>query len=134
MRLTFAILIFLITGCASNKRVSNYSMHHVGTKCQQEWKYYLQKNTIEGKIIANQKATAGCGYFITASTSVVITAKKDTLRIIELCNTEKGFSNGQSVIITPLKQHEFFAEILEQTPLDCNDFKTFYGIIDSIKK
>jgi len=86
------------------------------------------QGSVKGIIIAHQKATAGCGYFITASTSVVATANHDTIRILELCNDKKGFSYGQSVTIAPFKP----SEILEQTPLECKNFRTYYGIIDSL--
>jgi hypothetical protein len=132
MKLAFILFILITTGCSYKNAIVNYSKHHIGSECQQRWKYCRLNNSIKGVIIAHQKATAGCGYFVTASTSIIVTANRDTIRILELCNDKKGFSYGQSVIVTPLNHLEFSPEILEHTNFDCKEFKTYYGIIDPL--
>ncbi len=54
--------------------------------CAYEWKYLNLTSTLEGKIIFFCQPSFYCGEESNASTAIIVTAKGDTIRILQECD------------------------------------------------
>jgi hypothetical protein len=101
-------------------------------KSQNSWKYFKLKTTIRGVVLEQHPTTVLCGYFATASNSIILTANNDTIRVLELCNTNKSFSKLDKVEIIPTTTPSFFVSFIPPTKFDEKVKRTSYGTITKI--
>ena len=71
-----------------------------------KWVYFELSNSITGKIINHQPADFGCGIWATASVTIVLTDKSDTIRVVDMCNMLR-YKVGQIIKVIPRKKPSF---------------------------
>ncbi|MEO9257985.1 MAG: hypothetical protein ABI207_06360 [Crocinitomicaceae bacterium] len=107
-------IIFLITiqafGQKKNKRWFEKALVDTLSDYQAKWTYFKLADTIEVTIIEHFVAGVGCGSRASASLTIAKTAT-DTIRVLELCNTDKKFDIGQMVKVAPSDKPNFFVSI-----------------------
>jgi hypothetical protein len=74
--------------------------------CQTNWAFYKLTDTLEMKVIQHNVATAGCGTIAFAALTIGKVGL-DTVRILELCNTNKIFIKDQIVKVIPAEKPTF---------------------------
>jgi hypothetical protein len=139
MRITFLILVILCAGCAGKREANINKQMMKMYNGRRSWPYFKLPAKTRGVIVNHVKA-ADCGYFITASVSVIETDKKDTIRVLELCNSKKKFNKGDSVVITPGENSFYKFKSGERSILDVTlqpdslydykHYKTCYGVVN----
>jgi hypothetical protein len=72
-----------------------------------KWTFFNLKDTIKFKIIYHIRASVDCGTLASASITIGITQTRDTIRVLELCNTKKDFKKDDLVIVVPAKKPDF---------------------------
>jgi hypothetical protein len=102
------------------------------TPCMVNWKYFEIKKLLLGKVLLHEKAYGPCGYFAFASCTIIKTTNQDTVRILELCNENKIFMPGDSVIIKYYKAPPFGGTTTLNN-FDCSIKNTAFGIIAKMK-
>ncbi len=99
--------------------------------CQSKWQYFTLKDTLRGELIMQQKIRNLCGIFAYASNTLIRTELNDTIRVIELCNSNE-FKKGSVIKVIPAIK-PLFGVSIPQTNFDCNIKKTCYGTVSLIK-
>jgi hypothetical protein len=100
-----------------------------GLKCQQKWEYRNLNSNISGIILFHQKAGGSCGIFSTASVSIIKSEKGDTLRVLEMCNTDKDFSVGSHISVKSETKPSFRVDIVPYDPKACIILETYFGTL-----
>ncbi|AXG73794.1 hypothetical protein DVK85_05905 [Flavobacterium arcticum] len=142
------ILFFIAVSCNSYQNVSsnesNKTTEPIADDYESNWVYFDLQESTELKIISHQLAGVGCGTIATASVTIGVTKKNDTIRVFELCNTKKDFPVNGNVIIEPATRPSFtvmYPKIYIQDengsllthPVNKQVLKTTYGIIERKK-
>jgi hypothetical protein len=109
-----------------------------------KWVYFDLDKPTKLKVITHMVAFVACGYIATASITIGTTERQDTIRVFELCNTEKVFVENDIVIVKPAEKpvfgvhfpranvQNFLGQILPQN-FDFSVLKSTYGIIEKEK-
>ena len=118
------LLTFFCKTAIAQKRLSNY-------ECRISWQYFDIEHSVTGMVISHEKPRSNCGYLISASITIVKIYFGDTIRVLELCNTEKTFLKGDIIKIEPAKKPEFDIDLPNQ--FYCSIKKTTFGIITGVK-
>jgi hypothetical protein len=89
-------------------------------KCMTKWTYLKTAKSIHRRLI-HFSPVAGCGYFITATLSIVKTDKGDIIRVLQLCDTtNKVVLNSKVTLLpTPKLNHQKASIIPEDPTTDC---------------
>lgn len=104
MKACLLVSLILFAGCIGKKQANIDDEMRKMYEGRRSWPYFKLSENTKG-VILSDVLTAGCGYVITASISVIKTDKKDTIRVLELCNSSKKFNIGDSVIIAPTENN-----------------------------
>jgi hypothetical protein len=70
-------------------------------KIYDTWEYFELKDTIIVSILDHEPAPVDCGRVASASITIVIMEKGDTIRVIGMCNTSNKYKKGQQIKIVP---------------------------------
>lgn len=98
---------------------------------KKNWTYFELGHTVSGQIIEHHRAIAHCGVLATASLTIVKTDHGDTLRVLDMCNTSRGFKKGQSVKINPDKKPPFSLSLPpEASVFDEKVLRTTWGNLE----
>ncbi|WP_294733869.1 hypothetical protein [uncultured Flavobacterium sp.] len=108
---------------------------------ESNWVYFDLDKPTKIRVISHQLAGVDCGNIVTASVTIGVTNSNDTIRVFELCNTQKNFSITESVMVTPAKRPSFniihpnmFIQTKEGEllphPYDIQVLLTTYGTIE----
>ena len=108
MRKTLFIIFITILyvnaqGQSKDSLKNNYSSEPHDFSYMNKWKYLRLKKTILVTILDHKPADVACGVLLTASETIVLTQKGDTIRILDLCNLNT-YKKGQTVKIEPQKR------------------------------
>lgn len=143
-----AFLSFVAVSCNSHKNVAGTIVEKTTKSLTDDykdsWIYFDLHEPTELKIISHQLAGVGCGNIATASVTLGVTKANDTIRVFELCNTEKDFPVNENVIVEPAKRPSFnvmhprmYIQYengnLLLHPFDIKVLKTTYGTIERKK-
>lgn len=71
------------------------------------WVYFVLKDTLIAKVIEHNPASVDCGILATSSITVVVTNIRNTIRIIDLCNTSDNYKKDQIVKVLPATKPNF---------------------------
>jgi hypothetical protein len=139
MKSIFQLILFFgiisLIGCKASKKseIINFDYSY-----QKNWKYFNLQDTINIKVIDHIPAEAFCGLIATASITIGETDKKDTIRIINLCNMDI-YKKDKKIRFIPAKTPQFKVSLpfsknfnyktqkLDATIFDLNILKTTYG-------
>ena len=95
------------------------------------WIYFELGHSVSGKIIEHRRAFAHCGVLATTSVTIVKTEQGDTLRVLDMCNTSRGFKKGQSVKVNPVKKPPFSLSLPTQvSAYDEKVLRTTWGKLE----
>ena len=124
----FFICILSGTVALSQKKISV----SVINPCQKNWKYFASKDTIEGNVIYYE-TSGDCGYFVTASLTLVVTTIKDTIRVLQFCDNRNNFKYFQKVKVLPCRITKKRAGLIPiDEKNDCKIKKTYYSKIIAV--
>jgi hypothetical protein len=117
------LMIFLLFSFAS----TCFGQTNEQKSCIAKWKYRQSVIPIHGVLI-HFGPVADCGYFITASLSIVKTDRGDTIRVLQLCDTTKKVIVQIKVTLLPTSRVKKKASLIPSDPwTDCKIKKTYYG-------
>jgi hypothetical protein len=101
-------------------------------KCRDNWQYFSLHDTLTGQVIFHAKAIVLCGVLATASLTIIKTGS-DTIRVLELCNSNKDFKKSRFVKVKPEERPSFGVILpVDNKYYDCNIRKTCYGKVQSL--
>jgi len=131
MRTTLTIIIpfGILCGCSSSIHFTREQKRLF--ECRDGWQYFTLKDTLYGELIYQQNIGKYCGTEAFGSNTVVKISSGDTLRIIELCNSNE-FKPGDKIKIVPATKPSF-GVVISQSQFDCEIKKTCYGVVSKIK-
>ena len=100
----FIFLVFLLClktqGQNKDSLRNNYTNEPHDFSFVDKWKYFKLKRTITIKIIHHTPPLSACGVLMTASSTIALTEKGDTIRILDLCNI-RSYKTGQIIKVNP---------------------------------
>ena len=95
--------------------------------CRKNWKYLKTKNPIEGELVYFLPV-AECGYFISATLSVVKLIDGSLIRILQVCDTTRIMKPKIKITLLPNYKEKDIAELIPIDKLnDCKINMTYYG-------
>lgn len=103
-------------------------------ECQEDWQYPVSRDDIKGRVVFHKTTDVLCGLVPTASVTLVRTTENDTIRVLELCNLDKQFTNGELVVIHPSIESKMNNVYTPPDPRACSLKRTYFGVIESIVK
>lgn len=137
MKILISSTLFLIL-VLSCKSTSNVEVTPYNFSYQDNWKYFTLEDTITINVVEHLPAEAFCGNMAFASLTIAITERKDTIRIINLCNMDT-YNQNDIVQFIPADKPEFFVNLpystihnsetneLQPGFYDLNILETTYG-------
>ncbi|RTY85909.1 hypothetical protein [Flavobacterium sp. GT3R68] len=99
------IFMFLFTWLSYSQDNSKRIYEYI-TSTEKKWKIIKLRDTINAKIIFHIPAQRDCDENLVASMTIVKTQKGDTIRILDLCNSNK-FQIDQNIKIAPAQKQSF---------------------------
>lgn len=75
-----------------------------------DWKYFTLSDTLSLKIIDHYPAIP-CGVFQSASVTIGQTELRDTIRVLDYCNSNRNYFPGQFVKVLPAKTPTHYVPI-----------------------
>jgi hypothetical protein len=92
-----------------------------------KWTYSQTAVPVHGTLI-HFSPIADCGYFRTATLSIIKTNNGDTIRVLQMCDTTKTVEIGSKVKLLPTSKVSKKASLIPSDPAtDCVIRKTYYG-------
>ena len=108
---TFLLFLLLITANAFSQdtfeTIKRSDLEPSIFNIQNKWEYFQLEDTITVTIIQHSPAPTYCGIVATASMTIASTEKGDTIRVIDLCNTSKEYTEGQTLKVVPADKPPF---------------------------
>lgn len=127
-RITFSMFLLLRCSISFSQTTEEQDK---GQKCKTKWKYYQLKHVTDGDVLYHQKALVWCGIFSTASVTLIRTEKGDTIRVLQMCNTETVFRKGTKVTVVPEGDKTWRVDLVPYDPQGCMIMEVCFGKITS---
>ena len=125
----FLILILCLSATFCFGQKNSKKFEDLKNKCQGSWQYFTLEETTIGQVLFHEKAYFLCGVIATASLTIIKTSLGDTIRVLELCNTNKEFKKTNFVKVTPNHNPDFGVSIPKDKTFGCLVKKTCYGTV-----
>jgi len=119
----YFVTVCILFGCGSSHQLTKAQKQLFN--CKRDWQYSILNDTLSGQLIIQQDIGHLCGNMAFGSNTIIKTRAGDTVRIIELCNSNK-FQTGSLVKIIPDNKPSFDVIVISAF-FDCMIKKTYYG-------
>ena len=128
---TITLISISILLLSSFNKTRNNKLAFANTDCEANWNYFSLTDTLKGRVLFHAKPPFTCGILTTASLTVIKTDKKDTIRVLWLCNNNVDFKKSDIVKIYPAKKPDFGVLFPnKKSKYDCSIKNTCYGTIE----
>jgi hypothetical protein len=108
---------------------SDRKLTSIENKCKQSWQYFNSSDTTYGIVLFHAKADFLCGGIASASLTVIKTTTGDTIRVLQMCNTNQIFFKSEYVKVSSMQQPTCGVFLPFDKYFDCVVKKTCYGVI-----